>query len=143
MLPGYISGQHSVFNKIVSLYTYFCCEQLINNYKYILVKKIAVILSVLFVACSPKTFKFTEADATRGANKFPGLTVEELKRGKAVHDEKCTVCHGAKRPSDYTEEQWRKIVPAMATKAQESGTKPITGTDQDMILKYVITMGAK
>ncbi len=106
-------------------------------------KKAILFLSVLFVACSPKVFNITDADANRGEKKFPGLTVEDLKRGKAIHDEKCTVCHGAKKPSAFTEDQWRKIVPAMASKAQQSGTAPITGTDQDIILKYLITMGTK
>lgn len=106
-------------------------------------KRSIIALVVLLAACSPKVVTLTEADASRGANKFPGLTVEDLKRGKAIYEEKCTVCHGAKRPSAFTEAQWRKIVPEMAAKAQQSGTTPVTGTDQDIILKYLITMGAK
>lgn len=104
-------------------------------------KKAFVVLAVFVASCSPKIMTLTQTDADRGATKFPGLTVEELKRGKAVYDEKCTMCHGAKKTSAFTEDQWRKIVPGMAKKANKDGTEHISIADQGIILKYVITMG--
>jgi len=103
-------------------------------------KKAFIVFALFVASCSPKIMTLTQADADRGATKFPGITVEELKRGKAVYDEKCTMCHGAKKASAFTEDQWRKIVPGMAKKANKDGTEHISSADQDVILKYVITM---
>jgi len=105
-------------------------------------KKYIIILSVAFLAsCSAKIIMPSQSDAERGRSKFPGLTVDDLNQGEKLFNTKCTQCHGPKRPKSWTEEQWRKIVPAMAEKATISGKKEITQADQDLVLKYVITMG--
>jgi hypothetical protein len=105
-------------------------------------KKTIVILSVLFLtSCSAKLLRPTQSDADRGAAKFPGLTVTELNEGRAMFKHKCTQCHPAKNPSSREEDEWRKIVPQMAAKAmKKKNKKKISDADQEIILKYLITM---
>ena len=105
-------------------------------------KKIVILFSVVLLAsCAPKLHNPSEADAKRGATKFPGLTVDDLNKGKAIFNDKCTQCHDAKRPTSWTEAQWRKIVPVMAAKAKEHGKRVVSAEEQEAILKYVLTMG--
>ncbi len=104
-------------------------------------KKTLIILIVVAISsCSHKLYKPTQADAVRGAKNFPGLTVDELNKGKQLFENKCTQCHGTKDPGAWTEAQWRKIVPAMAEKAAQSHKDEISSAEQDAVLKYVITM---
>lgn len=83
---------------------------------------------------------FSQADADRGASKYPGLTVEELKHGKELYELKCAQCHPAGAPSSKTADEWKKIVPDMAAKAAQNGKDPITKSEQQTILKYLTTM---
>jgi cytochrome c len=107
-------------------------------------KKNVIIFSVMVLAaCSPKVYKLSEDDATRGGIKFPGLTLAELNEGKALYETKCTTCHAAKRPGSKNEQEWRKIVPSMAEASKNKGKGVITEAEQDNILKYVITMASK
>lgn len=106
-------------------------------------KRTIIILSAICLAsCSAKLYAPSQADVDRGSSKFPGLTADELKHGKALFEQKCTVCHGNKNPTSWTEAQWRKIVPAMSEKGNKSGKTQISPADQDAILKYVITMSS-
>lgn len=107
-----------------------------------ILKKVTIILSLAILAsCSAKLVKPAQTDADRGSSKFPGLTVEQLHKGNELYNSKCTTCHPAKNPTSWTEEQWRNIVPNMASASKEHGKGEITAAEQDLILKYVITMG--
>ncbi len=104
-------------------------------------KKAIVILSVvLLTSCSAKLAMPTQSDADRGSAKFSGLTVAQLEEGRALFKSKCTQCHPAKKPSSRDEVKWREIVPKMAEKAHRKGKEEISSTDQEKILKYLITM---
>jgi hypothetical protein len=104
-------------------------------------KKTAIILSVvLFTAGCAKVLMPSQADADRGASKFPGLTVAQLDEGRTLFKQKCTQCHPAKKAASRDEEQWEKIVPQMAEKAKRKGKEEISSADQETILKYLITM---
>lgn len=81
-----------------------------------------------------------QRDANAGAAKFPGLTLAQLKEGRAMFKHKCSQCHPAKRPVSRDEATWRHIVPIMAAKAQKKGKEEISPADQEIILKYLITM---
>ena len=99
----------------------------------------------LFVAvlssCSVKLITPTQTDVDRVSGKYNGYTLTDLTAGKALYEQKCSQCHSLKDPSKQTEEQWTKLVPDMAHK---SAVKPdvikITDKDQDLILKYLVTM---
>ncbi len=101
-------------------------------------------LILLLSACGAKMMELSNADAERGASKFPGLTMTELTHGKAQYEKNCQSCHGLYAPGSKNEMQWRLIVPAMVNKANKKMGKmevPIDSANQQSILKYVITMG--
>ena len=107
-------------------------------------KKIFVVsLAFALTSCSAKLLTPSENDASRGASKFPGLTAAELVSGKAMYEQKCTLCHGAKKPTAKSEDGWRRVVPEMAGKSKRKGKGEISAADQELILKYLITMGRK
>jgi len=104
-------------------------------------KKVIIILSVIFMASCTKMIVPTQSDADRGSAKFSGLTVAQLEEGRAIFKHKCAQCHLAKKASSRDEEEWKRIVPQMAEKAaRKKNKKQITGADQEMILRYIITM---
>ena len=103
-------------------------------------KKAIIILSVIFLTSCAKVLMPTQSDADKGATKFPGLTVAQLNEGRAMFKHKCTQCHPAKKSTSRDEQKWREIVPKMAGKAMKKGKEEISPADQEIILKYLITM---
>ncbi len=60
---------------------------------------------------------------------------------EALFEQKCTQCHKLKDPAKRTPDDWAKIVPEMAHKADnKQGVSKISSNDQQLILKYLITM---
>ena len=101
---------------------------------------IVVISIFCLTSCGATLTAPTQADADRGAKKFPGLTMTELAEGQNLFKAKCSQCHGLKNPTSRTEEQWRKVVPKMAGKAERKANKEkIDAAAQEKILKYLIT----
>ncbi|HET6245481.1 MAG: hypothetical protein H0V01_13420 [Bacteroidetes bacterium] len=105
-------------------------------------KKISIVaVFALLVSCvSVKLAIPTQEDVDR-ANKFPDYTLADLNLGKAHFEQKCGSCHGLKKPTSRTEEQWNKIVPRMVHKANKKTLKIDEG-QQELILKYLVTMSS-
>lgn len=99
---------------------------------------LALLLSVL-VACSAKLAIPTQADADKGAAKFPGYTLSDMNAGKSAFEVNCGKCHGLKKPSSRTEDQWKETVPRMVKKANKKEEK-INAKTQEDILRYLIVM---
>lgn len=97
----------------------------------------------LLTACGAKLAVLTQADADRGAQKFPGLTLKDLQEGQSLFKAKCSQCHPLKNPTSRDEAAWRKVVPRMAAKAERRANKQkIDPATQEKILKYLITASA-
>lgn len=106
-------------------------------------KRSLILLFALLTACSAtKLLTPTQADADRGSQKFQGYTLADLTRGKSLFEEKCTVCHSAKNPASRNEEEWREVVPKMAARSKNRGKGEIDTQSQELIIKYLITMGS-
>lgn len=105
-------------------------------------KKLYVVAAVLVLsACSAKLITPTQADADRGAEKYPGVTLEELTKGKELFKEHCGSCHPYKNVTKGTEEQWNKVVPEMVQKVNKKAKQQVLGAaEQDLILKYTLVM---
>ena len=106
-------------------------------------KMIAVIGIALLTSCSAKLTMPTDSDAARGTKKYNGITLSDLNNGKTLYEQKCTQCHNAKKPSSKSEEKWKKIVPEMAQKAIKKGKTPISESEQQTIIRYLVVMGGK
>ena len=90
------------------------------------------------VACgTSKVASLSQADADRGAQKFPGLTLSDLNAGKTNFETYCGKCHALKKPQTRTEDQWREVVPRMAKKPGSN----IDAKTEQSILAYMVTMG--
>lgn len=105
-------------------------------------KKIVIGFSILlFCACSAKVVMLSQADADRGAAKFPGATLTSLNEGKAHYEQYCKTCHALKKPTSEPEAEWNKIVPEMVKKTnKKAGSEVVDGKKQELILQYVVTM---
>lgn len=89
------------------------------------------------------TSGLTQADADRGAAKFPGTTLASLIEGKTSYETHCQTCHGLKTPASQTEDGWKKIVPNMVGKVnRKAGKEAISAEMQESILRYVVTMSS-
>lgn len=98
-----------------------------------------IIIAALFLAACGTALKLSlptpsQSDADRGATSFPGLTVEDLNKGKQAYEGNCAGCHSLYSPSKFSEEKWKKEVPKMAKKAN------VNADTENQILKYVLTM---
>lgn len=86
---------------------------------------------ILLVACAPKT---AEVVTTAEPVTFPSSDVAE---GSKLYAENCGKCHKLKAESNYTQEEWKKIVPRMAVKAK------IDAAAENKVLQYVLWKAAK
>lgn len=59
----------------------------------------------------------TERDAEVGARMYPGLTLEELNRGRQLYISKCASCHTLFLPADRAPAQWPGLVEQMSERA--------------------------
>ncbi len=103
--------------------------------------KVLVVISVLLSCSASKTVLLpvsqNEVDLVK--SKYPDYTLNNLQEGKTLYEQKCSTCHGLKKVTSHDEEQWNEIVPWMTKKANKK--KPqITTEQEDLILKYLVTM---
>lgn len=78
--------------------------------------------SVIY-ACNPKVSEVVESTDTNQTSEpsdvmSASTMSDEVVAGKAIFENKCTRCHGAKDIESYTQEDWDKILPRMITKAK-------------------------
>ncbi len=90
--------------------------------------KKAVLFAALITlfACTPKTVEITEKVES---TEFPS---DEIAQGNKLYQENCGRCHKHKVVTNYTEEEWKKIVPKMAAKSK------LDQTDENKVLQYVL-----
>jgi len=106
-------------------------------------KYLVVLASVVLAGCfAAKKSIPSQADADRGAAKFPGYTLAELNEGKTLYENNCGTCHGLKKPSSEPESEWRRIVPVMVKKVNKNKVV-LDAHSEDLILRYVVTMGKR
>ena len=97
-------------------------------------KILAVLMMLVFAGCTVHLLEPVDADAVRGGEKYPGITLDELQHGKFLYERYCEKCHRLKKPESRKEEGWIKIMPKMALKSK------IDAPTKDLILHYLITM---
>ena len=104
---------------------------------------ISLFAIITLVACSAsKLTGPSQADIDRISEKFPDYTLAQLNDGKMLYEKNCDLCHGMKSPKDKDEDGWRKIVPVMVEKVHKKG-KELNSDQEELILKYLITMSGK
>jgi hypothetical protein len=71
-------------------------------------------------ACASGLAQPQAGDALRAAERWPGVTLEQLAEGRSLYVARCAGCHNLHLPERYTPEKWLDLVPAMAVKARLS-----------------------
>lgn len=90
---------------------------------------------------TPKATGITQSDADEITKKMGPTTIANLTEGEQIYTAECGVCHGLKKPSARTEDEWKAIVPPMVSKANaKAGKLQINETQQTLILKYLVAM---
>lgn len=105
-------------------------------------KTIILVLIIGFSGCiSAKLAVPTQIDADRMQQTFPGYSLKELNNGKSLYEQNCNTCHGLKKPSARSKTEWEEIVPRMVIKANKKKPESLNTQDEQLILRYLITMG--
>jgi len=105
--------------------------------------KITIIaFTIVLSACGAvKLITPSDADAQRGSQKYPGLTLGSLNEGKTLFEQNCKRCHGLKDPTKRNEEKWNAVVPRMVKKVNKKvGHEEIDPREEQLILQYLVTM---
>jgi cytochrome c5 len=113
-------------------------------------KKSFILIAVIGLAVACNTAKkatTTETtavptDIERGQKLYPGYTLAELNEGKSLYDAKCSTCHDLVKVTHESPEAWKKIVPKMSELSNKEG-KTISPKEENLILKYLVTMSSK
>jgi cytochrome c5 len=96
-------------------------------------KKVIYTLSAiaLLAACTPKTAEVIEVVEVEKAEteKFPNTEVAE---GSQLYMDNCGKCHKHKTVTDFTQDQWKKIVPKMSEMSK------LDATQENKILQFVL-----
>lgn len=107
-------------------------------------KKNILLFSIFGIAVACSTMKNSNAtsDIERGQKLYPGYTLAELNEGKNLYEAKCSTCHKLVKISHESPEGWKKMVPKMSELSNKKG-KAISVKEENLILKYVVTMSSK
>ncbi len=97
---------------------------------------IATAIAVV-LACSAALDHPTPQDAEWAQREWPGTTVQDLARGRALYVDKCSSCHNLHLPSEYAPEEWEGYVAYMVTEAK------ITPAEQAAIARYLAAASAR
>jgi hypothetical protein len=75
----------------------------------------------------------TESDVAIAKAHWQGTTLDNLTQGYSIFDDKCTDCHGVKKPQDFTTDEWNSIMPKMGRKAK------LDSTQYALVFHYILT----
>ncbi len=100
-------------------------------------KKVTIIVSSLLVfACGgAKIITISQADVTRAAIKYPGITSEQLAEGQKLYAANCAKCHTLHAPGKFGEKRWNHEIDEMSGKEYAN----IDAKTKESITKYILT----
>ena len=91
----------------------------------------------LAAACSAALDHPTPQDAEWAAREWPGTTVQDLARGRALYVDKCSGCHNLHLPAEYPPHEWKGYVAYMTADAN------ITEEQAATIVRYLAAASAR
>jgi hypothetical protein len=94
---------------------------------------ILVLMSLVFVCCKGTQYLIpTDADVTNAQTHWKGTGLVQLTQGYAIFSDKCTDCHGLKKPQKWTEDEWLTIMQKMGRKAK------LDSAQYNLVLHYIL-----
>jgi|SRR5581483_11147669 len=95
---------------------------------------ISAVSLIVFACGSTKNLIPTQADVPIAQAHWAGTTMDELTKGYNIYAEKCTECHGMKKPQNFTEDEWTiNYMPSMGKKAK------LQPDEYQLVLHYILT----
>ena len=91
----------------------------------------------LLGGCAPMLASPSEEALSRARIERPGITFQDLQKGRKNYIAYCASCHTLHLPSEFTEEAWIRIMPKMQANAR------IDDATADSILTFVTAMTTK
>ena len=105
-------------------------------------KWIFLSIAAVAVGCAAsKQVAITEADLNLAKTEFSGVTLAELQTGQVLYTEHCQSCHALKDPASEGVRGWKHHVPEMVEMANKDKGAGLDKSEEQAILRYVITMG--
>jgi len=90
-------------------------------------------MSVLLICCKGTQYLIpTDNDVTAANSHWSGTTLTELKQGYDIFSDKCTDCHGIKKPQKWSEADWIKTMQTMGRKAK------LDSNEYSLVLHYIL-----
>jgi len=90
-------------------------------------------MSFVLICCKGTQYLIpTDTDVAIAQTHYPGTTIVQLNRGYDVFSDKCTDCHGLKKPQKYTEDEWMTIMHKMGRKAK------LDSNEYNLVLNYIL-----
>lgn len=100
-------------------------------------RALAVALALVLAGCAPALLSPTEADVPRAQRDWPGSTLEDLGRGRAVYVAKCSGCHTLFIPESRAAKHWPNAVNKMAERSR------LTAAEKRDITRFLVTMSGR
>jgi mono/diheme cytochrome c family protein len=98
---------------------------------------VAGVALVLAAACAAALRRPTAVDVERAAVRWPGTTVADLERGRAIYVRRCSTCHTLYLPTAFAARDWPPIVDTMAKKAR------LTPAEKADVTRFLATLAGE
>jgi mono/diheme cytochrome c family protein len=94
--------------------------------------------ALAFVACAAALPEPTTADLTLARAEDPGVSLEDLQRGRVAYGRRCGSCHALRSPGDRAPAAWPREVDRM----QHEHAVRLTPDEERDIVRYLRTASA-
>ena len=110
---------------------------LLKNYKKALLLGVIAIVAVCCKSSQSTTSSKSSLDPAQpdvaiASAHWPGTTLDNLKQGYSIYNDKCTECHGTKKPQDFSVDDWNSIMPKMGRNAK------LDSVQYAMVFHYIL-----
>jgi cytochrome c5 len=98
-------------------------------------KTILAVCSISFFTfcCSTKYLIPSQVDVPIAQSHWASTTLDDLTKGYNIYADKCTDCHGLKKPQKFTEDEWNtNLMPSMGKKAK------LNPDEYQLVLRYIL-----
>lgn len=96
-----------------------------------------LLLGLFIMSCASSIPEPSLQQVQWAYEEWPGTGQKELSESREMYIAKCSGCHSAKVPSNYTEEEWGPIFKKMSRKAK------LTDAEYAKIWQYISTMAKR
>lgn len=94
---------------------------------------LGLVILALAVGCAALRHP-TPGDASLASARWPGTTMADLERGRAVYVRRCSACHTLVLPTAHSAEEWPVLVDAMTEKAR------LTPEQREDVTRFLVAL---